>query len=275
MSTDTDSADRDPFDRYYTPPALASVSLGWLGEVAPAGWAPSLLVEPCAGGGAYLEAGAARWPGAELMASDIDPEAPTVVDRRATRRSVLDPALVSSVIAMIGYGHKAGLIVTNPPYAILSATIAALRILQRAMSGEGCRAPLLLLLRETALSHLCAGDDPPDVIGLTPIRPTYEGPAGARLLDRARARGEERRAARRRAEIDELRAELEGTVNPTLREAITGRIRHLEAHPLRPSGISTAGSDTCGSALALWRSPGAPGPRLWHPIAPWRERGRR
>lgn len=275
MSTDADSADRDPLDRYYTPPALASASLGWLGELAPAGWAPSLVVEPCAGGGVYLDSAATRWPGAELMATDVDPKAPTVVDRRAILRSVLDPALVSSVVAMIRYGHKTGLIVTNPPYAILAATIAALRALQRAMSAEGCRAPLLLLLRETALSHLCAGEDPPDVIGLTPIRPTYEGPAGARLLERARARGEERRATRRRAETDALRAELADTRDPSRRSELTGKIERLEARPLRPSEISTAGADTCGSALALWRSPGAPGPRLWHPIAPWRERGRR
>lgn len=273
MSDETD--DRDPLDRYYTPPALATASLGWLAEVAPAGWAPSLLVEPCAGGGVYLDAGAARWPQLELTASDIDPEAPTVLDRRATLRSVLDPALVSSVLAMIRYGHKAGLIVTNPPYAILAATIAALRILQRAMYDGGCRAPLLLLLRETALSHICAGEDPPDVIGLTPIRPTYEGPAGARLLERARARGEERRAARRRAEIDALRFELADTRDEFKRTGIVDKIERLEARPVRPSGISAPGADTCGSALALWRSPGAPGPRLWHPIAPWRERGRR
>jgi hypothetical protein len=63
---------RDPLDRFFTPDALAVAIVDRLARRIPA---PASILEPSAGGGAFVRACRARWPRAWLIARDIDPDA--------------------------------------------------------------------------------------------------------------------------------------------------------------------------------------------------------
>lgn len=64
----------DPLERYYTPPALAALHMDWVHAVAQVnGWSTGPCIDPCAGGGAYLETCPAAFVG-----TDLDPQHPDV-----------------------------------------------------------------------------------------------------------------------------------------------------------------------------------------------------
>ena len=63
---------QDPLDRFYTPDALAASIVARLAERIPE---PATILEPSAGGGAFVRACRVRWPSARIIAIDLDPEA--------------------------------------------------------------------------------------------------------------------------------------------------------------------------------------------------------
>lgn len=155
---------RDPLDRYYTPDALALGCIRWLDRVM---GQPMRLLEPCSGGGAFGRAALAEWPGTTVVGCDIDPQA--------------DPGYPCEQVAVADWqpGSARGItaIVTNPHYVGVYATVAAMRQLQARIGA----AYLALLLRETTIGQLMAGDDRPHRIAVSPIRPRWGGPGGATL----------------------------------------------------------------------------------------------
>lgn len=285
----------DELDRYYTPPALADAALQWAHEVCPGPASPMVYVEPCAGGGAFGQAARRRWPDVALLGCDLDPEAPSVARADAVCMSVLDPRWADYLVGLPMGGARWTIIGTNPPYSILDDVIPALLDVQRRLHERRCDAAILLLLRETALSHLCDSATPPDAIGLSPIRPAFEGPAGDKLLAEAQRKAGARIAethARRLAEVREDLAELDSQIAHCLvvgwgatsrqrleasRMKALARLSELEAAAPRSAAVTAYGSDSCGSALALWRPYGwtTPRHRVWHPVPRWREKGAR
>ena len=155
---------RDPLDRYYTPDALALGCIRWLDRTM---GQPSRVLEPCSGGGAFGRAALAEWPGVAVAGCDPDPEAfPGYLCDRVPLAD-WQPAVAPGITA----------IVTNPHYVGVYETVATLRALQRRVSA----AYLALLLRETTIGQLMAGDDPPHRIAVSPIRPRWGGAGGAAL----------------------------------------------------------------------------------------------
>jgi hypothetical protein len=168
-------SERDPLDRYYTPPALADACLRWTwarvqAEAYPgADVAPQRVAEPCAGAGAFGRAAATLWPGAEVSGCDVDPE--------ADPGFACDRVPVSKWKPSGWYGHRLW-IVTNPFYEGVYETIRTLRGMQRDTGAD----LLGLLLRSTTLERVMAGQtDPPDWIAITGQRPRWGGPGGEAL----------------------------------------------------------------------------------------------
>lgn len=293
----------DPHDRYYTPAPLADAVLRWVEEVYPPfsghqpGERPGALIEPCTGGGAFSLAARRLYSPAPVVAGcDVDHDSPAIARGDARLASVDDPEWLETTARIISSIAHSALIATNPPYSILELVLLCLFHLQARLSLASCPAPIVLLLRETALSHLCDSDTPPDVIGLCPIRPAFEGPAGDKLLEAAQRKAairiEETRAchlAEARKELAEAESSIEiakalgwgPSIQQTAeirRTKAQVRISRLMSTPLRPASVESYGSDSCGSALALWY-PITPGlarpPRSWHPVPRWRAKGAR
>lgn len=63
---------RDDLDRFYTTDRLARMCLErMLVDVPPGG----MVLEPSCGGGAFVRAASWRWPGVDVVALDVDPDA--------------------------------------------------------------------------------------------------------------------------------------------------------------------------------------------------------
>lgn len=151
---------RDPLDRYYTPRLLAEACIVWLWRHASA---TGPLVDPCAGGGSWLDAAEAY--GWRAMGCDIDPGAPAVREGRAD----LSPMLEWSPPAPSVWW------VTNPPYGPVEEWIQELRRRQVQRADHG----VALLMRLTAVEWLMELDDRPNLLGTTSQRARWEGPGGA------------------------------------------------------------------------------------------------
>jgi hypothetical protein len=161
---------RDPLDRYYTPDALAEACLL---AMAPASWRllPARVIEPYAGGGAYLRAARRLWPGVYVMGCDVDPDAPALAPGaglHVTRCPTADYTPLPDGLTWV---------VSNPPYRDVYETVAEARGLMRRCVADR----LGLLLRATALSRLMVSDDPPAHVYIARQRPRWGGPGGAGL----------------------------------------------------------------------------------------------
>lgn len=113
MSRARAAADRVARDAYYTPPALAlaickRIRDGWFME-------PAVVVEPSAGRGAFVAAARATWPGARIIAIDVDERCRAACLRAGASSFVRGswPRLARSLA-----GGRGGplLVVGNPPY---------------------------------------------------------------------------------------------------------------------------------------------------------------
>jgi hypothetical protein len=151
---------RDELDRYYTPALLASACVRWLADHM---GAAGPLYDPCAGGGAWLDA--AHELGWASEGCDLDPSAPAVLDGRAA----CEPMERWTPRTGVGWW------ITNPPYGPVEAWISTLRERQQARGDSG----LALLMRLTAIEWLIELDDPPHALVTTSQRARWEGPGGA------------------------------------------------------------------------------------------------
>lgn len=96
--------ERDPLDRYYTPPELAAACVATLDIPAPA-----TIVEPSVGGGAFLRAARARWPDTVRVAVDVDHTAAGLAEGHY--RYVEDWPRAAARLP-----YAPSLIIGNPPY---------------------------------------------------------------------------------------------------------------------------------------------------------------
>lgn len=158
---------RDALDRYYTPDALAEACLRALAELT---WGePTRVLEPYAGGGAFLRTARRLWPSVDVAGCDVDPDAPALA---AGLGVDLCPAAEWSPRPGV-----AGWVVSNPPYRDVYETVAEARALMARCAARR----LGLLLRATALTRLVGLDDPPAHVYLARQRPRWGGPGGAAL----------------------------------------------------------------------------------------------
>lgn len=160
---------RDHLDRYYTPDALAHTCLRVL--VDEAGQPPAVLLEPCAGGGAFGRA-ALRLGVVDVRGCDVDPDA--APGYPCERVAVADWAPV--LPAKTGPRPDVW-ILTNPHYSGVYDTVALMRALQ---AHTGARV-LALLLRATTIEQLMHRDDPPAALWVSDLRPRWGGPGDAEL----------------------------------------------------------------------------------------------
>jgi hypothetical protein len=156
---------RDPLDRYYTDDRLAAACVRWLIDCFNV---PDVVLEPCSGGGAFGRAAQRAAPGVIVRGCDIDPDAA--------------PGYPCDRVPVSTWRPPAGLpwrtwIVTNPHYQGIYDTVRDLRALQDRAGAS----VVALLLRETTIGQLVAGDDPPHHFVVSPIRPRWGGPGGAAL----------------------------------------------------------------------------------------------
>jgi hypothetical protein len=158
---------RDPLDRYYTDDRLALACINWLFDRFNE---PAAVLEPCAGGGAFGRAARRAMPETIVRGCDIDPDAAPGYPCDQSSAAAWSPR------HHIGASSPVW-IVTNPHYQGIYETVHDMRALQR-RTGAGI---LALLLRETTIGHLIAGDDPPHFLAVSPIRPRWGGPGGAAL----------------------------------------------------------------------------------------------
>jgi hypothetical protein len=156
-------ADRDPFDAYYTPAALADACLSVLPGVF------NTVLEPMAGGASFLRAAKERWLPHHLEGCDID-------NRGALNLSHPRPIQVHNSRVDDWHPDCVGrtLIATNPAYRNIYQVIAQHRALQDRTGAE----VLGLLLRATTIEQLMSGEDPPCAIYVSDLRPVWDGPGG-------------------------------------------------------------------------------------------------
>ena len=159
---------RDSLDRYYTPDALAEACLREMQSVC-WGRPPGLILEPYAGGGAFMRAALRLWPGVPTEGCDVDPDAPALAPGAGLRVEVCPAAEWTP-----GPGPRPW-VVSNPPYRDVYDTVAEARALMQRCHGLR----LGLLLRATALARLMASDDPPAQVFIARQRPRWGGPGGA------------------------------------------------------------------------------------------------
>ena len=99
---------RDRLDRFYTPDREAQLHVDALAEIV----TPRRVLEPSVGGGAYVRAARARWPGVHVVGVDIDPDAPglKLCDERLAPYGTTDlhPDDMFGIDLALG----------NPPYAL-------------------------------------------------------------------------------------------------------------------------------------------------------------
>jgi hypothetical protein len=157
---------RDPLDRYYTDDRLAAACMAFLRSRFSR---PSVVLEPCAGGGAFGRAAPGEFPGVTVRGCDIDPDAAPGYPCDRVPAADWRPDIA-------GAGGPVW-IVTNPHYQGVYDTVRGMRALQRRLGAQ----VLALLLRETTIGHLIAGDYPPHFLAVSPIRPRWGGPGGAAL----------------------------------------------------------------------------------------------
>ncbi len=158
---------RDPLDRYYTDDRLALACVRWLIDCFEV---PDVVLEPCAGGGAFGRAAQKAAPGVRVLGCDIDTAAAPGFPCDNRLAETWDPDLPADLPGPVW-------IVTNPHYQGVYETVRYMRSLQRRTGA----AVLALLLRETTIGHLVAGNDPPHAFAVSPIRPRWGGPGGAAL----------------------------------------------------------------------------------------------
>jgi hypothetical protein len=107
---------RRDFDAYDTPAPLATAIVKRILDRAAGRWAsyPPNVLEPTAGGGVFVRAVRAEWPGAKIAAVDLDPAR---IDGlvSAGADNAIHADILDVPIAAIG---QAGLIIGNPPYTV-------------------------------------------------------------------------------------------------------------------------------------------------------------
>lgn len=100
----TTGAGRDHLDRYYTPPELAAVLVEHLGIDS-----DDRVLEPHAGGGAFVAAVRHWAPGAHVTALDLDPS--------AVGLATADAGIVCDFLGFRPRLARFDLVLGNPPYA--------------------------------------------------------------------------------------------------------------------------------------------------------------
>lgn len=130
----------DPLGRSYTPDHVALAIVQRLRTLWPAGTTLS-VVEPCAGGGAFLRAAVTTGPVSEAMALDVSPDAPALAGP--------DPRWLRSVHdATTAFPTPFGgfdLAVTNPPFGKAVGQKVTLAIVDRMREAAQVAAVLVPL----------------------------------------------------------------------------------------------------------------------------------
>lgn len=126
----------DPLGRAYTPDHVALVIMQRLRTLWPEGTTLS-VVEPCAGGGAFLRAALSSGPVLSLLARDVDPAAPALADDRWQ-------AQVRDATAHVGDAAW-DLAVTNPPFGKAVGQRTTLAIVDRMREAANVAAVLVPL----------------------------------------------------------------------------------------------------------------------------------
>lgn len=106
------AVDRDPLDRYYTPPAVAACVVAAFAPLLPLPLDEATALEPSAGGGAFVRALVAA--GALVDALDVDPSAACPGVRRSSFLASGPPGPLAP------YDLVAG----NPPFALADQFVA-------------------------------------------------------------------------------------------------------------------------------------------------------
>jgi hypothetical protein len=156
---------RDPLDRYYTDDRLAERCIKWmLGKYAE----PKVLLEPCAGGGAFGRAAMRAMNIPKVLGCDIDPNATPGFPCEQVSASDWRPEIGASAPVWI---------VTNPHYVGVYETITSMRYMQGRIGAD----VLALLLRATVVEQVMNLGDPPTAMAISSQRPRWGGPGGAGL----------------------------------------------------------------------------------------------
>ena len=156
---------RDPLDRYYTDDRLADRCITWLlSRYAE----PAVVLEPCAGGGAFGRAALRAMNAPIVLGCDIDPEAAPGYPCEQVAAADWRPDIGKSAPVWI---------VTNPHYQGVYDTIRDMRALQ----VEAGAHILALLLRATVIEQVMDGRDRPNAMAVSSQRPRWGGPGGAGL----------------------------------------------------------------------------------------------
>lgn len=141
-------------DQIFTPPTLAQTLLSHARLERPA-----LIADFAVGDGALLKAAAQRWPTAQLLGTDIDPNAlkltrRNIRDALTSKCDFLDPEARRKNARLREIRGKAGLVLLNPPFN------AREKKTFRAVFGEGevsCSRALAFVLN--ALPYLTANGE--------------------------------------------------------------------------------------------------------------------
>lgn len=162
---------RHAADAYFTPDGLAEACLLATVRMFCDGGrkCPGLMLEPCAGAGAFGRAARRLW-GPEVRGCDIE------------NHNTGYPLDLCDFNEWSPERQLYTLIATNPPYRGIRQTLADFRAFQRKQAMPilaGGNPPILgLLLRETMTAALVASTDRPHVIFTTDQRPKWGGPGG-------------------------------------------------------------------------------------------------
>lgn len=127
MSSTNRGAERQKFDQYFTPDAVASALVE---IVASRIYEPARILEPSCGSGAFIRAASAMWPRASIVGVDIDPHVET--DAPPFERCVQD---------FREHSGEYELIVGNPPFSEAQAHV------EHALSLLSERGTLAFLMR--------------------------------------------------------------------------------------------------------------------------------
>lgn len=173
-----DSHERDPLDRYYTPPEVAAAVVAEIVAPVMRHRPPVTALEPSVGGGVWARALAATFPEVATHGVDADPDAAGLDD-------VLVPFAMTLEDFAARHGERAAydLVIGNPPYLLAEEHVRH----ALALAAEG--APVVFVLRvgflggQDRMRQLYAEHPPKEVWMLGRI--AFEGPGTERLTDNA------------------------------------------------------------------------------------------
>jgi len=157
-STNRGGARRDG-DTYYTPDAVARACVTTLPSPQTGEW----ILEPSAGGGAFMRAAKTRWPAANILGVDIDPYAPIAY--------AADFRVLCVDFLQYNPPTKPAWVIGNPPFSDAEAHVR--HALKLAIVGVAFLLRLAFL--ESTKRAAFWGEHPPAEVHVLSRRPSFTG----------------------------------------------------------------------------------------------------